>query len=495
MSDYSKPNVLVVDDIETNIDILVEVLEKDYEVSVATDGESALELVETNTPDIILLDIMMPGMDGYEVCRRIKSSQKTKDIPVVFITAMGEVEDETKGFELGAVDYIHKPISPSIVKARIRSILNLKYKTEQLATLSRKLSKYLAPQVYVSIFRGEQDVEIASKRKKLTVYFSDIVSFTETTEGMEAEDLSALLNSYLEEMSAIAIKHGGTIDKFIGDAILIFFGDPLSRGLKEDALACVSMALEMREVMKKLQKKWYSFGIERPFQVRAGITTGYCTVGNFGSKSRMDYTIIGSQVNIASRMEQSAYPDQIIISHETWSLVKDSVYCIKQKPIEVKGINRLIQSYQVRDFIEKMSEKENAVTIGFLSEPAFKIPPSATIRELKLKMQSESANSAAVVVDNGRVQGLVMNHALLQIQDSREDLALYYDQSVIKIMDGDVHSVESETPLYQVASQIMARDKAKVYDPVVVTENGVMAGVVPVYRVFEKLGELDLAEL
>jgi class 3 adenylate cyclase/CheY-like chemotaxis protein/CBS domain-containing protein len=495
MVETPKANILVVDDTETNIDTLVEILENDYEVSVATDAESALDLVEENTPDIILLDIMMPGMDGYEVCRRIKSSQKTKDIPVVFITAMGEVEDETKGFELGAVDYIHKPIIPSIVKARVQSILKLKHKTEELATLSRKLSKYLAPQVYISIFRGEQDVEIMSKRKKLTIYFSDIVSFTETTEGMEAEDLSDLLNSYLEEMSAIAIKHGGTIDKFIGDAILIFFGDPLSRGLKEDALACVSMALEMREAMKKLQKKWYSFGIKRPFQVRAGITSGYCTVGNFGSKSRMDYTIIGSQVNISSRLEQSADPDQIIISHETWSLIKDLVYCVKQKLIEVKGINRPIQTYQIVDFIEKMSQKENAVTIGFLSEPAFKITPSTTVRELKLKMQSESANSAAVVVDNERVQGLVMNHALLQIQDSREDIALYFDQPVIKIMDGDVYSVESETPLHQVASQILERDRAKVYDPVVVTENGVMTGVVPVYRVFEKLADLDLKEL
>jgi len=138
---------------------------------------------------------------------------------------------------------------------------------------------------------------------------------------------------------------------------------------------------------------------------------------------------------------------------------------------------------------------ENALTIGLLSEPAFKIPPGTTVRELKLKMQSESANSAAVVVDNERVQGLVMNHALLQIQDSREDLALYYDQPVIEIMDDDVHSVESETPLHQVASQILARDKAKVYDPVVVIKNGVMAGIVPVHRVFEKLADLDLVEL
>lgn len=153
----------------------------------------------------------------------------------------------------------------------------------------------------------------------MTIFFSDIVNFTSTTEGMETEDLTDLLNSYLEEMSRIAIKYGGTIDKFIGDAILIFFGDPLSQGVKEDAKACASMAIEMRDRLKELQEKWYSFGIQNPFQVRAGITTGYCTVGNFGSKSRMDYTIIGNQVNIASRLESNAKPDQILISHETFS--------------------------------------------------------------------------------------------------------------------------------------------------------------------------------
>ncbi len=495
MARATRSTILVVDDTEANIDILVETLSDEYEVSVAMDGPTALEIVDSEPPDLILLDIMMPGMDGYEVCRRLKASEKTGNIPVIFITAMGETQDETKGFELGAVDYITKPISPPIVMARVRSTLSLKNKTKQLAALSNKLSKYLSPQVYLSIFRGDQDVKIESKRKKLTIFFSDIVSFTKTTEGMEAEDLSDLLNSYLEEMANIAIKHGGTIDKFIGDAILVFFGDPLSLGLKEDALACVSMALEMRETLKKLQKKWYAYGIQEPFKVRAGITTGYCTVGNFGSKSRMDYTIIGSQVNIANRLQRRAEPDQIIISHETWSLVKDQIYCIKLKPLTVKGISHPIQSYQVVDFIENMSGKEHAVTIGFFTEPALVIPPELSVRDLKMKMSEAGPLKSAVVVEGGKPLGLIMNYSLYQISNSEQDMALFYEQAVAKIMDTDAYSVESETPLYQVARQAFSRYKGKIYDPVIVTENGAFKGIVPIHRIFGRLVDLDVEEL
>jgi len=354
MSGETLKSVLVVDDTPANIDILLDILSDDYDVSVATDGESALESVEESLPDIILLDIMMPGMDGYEVCSRLKKGEATKDVPVIFITAMNDIKDEIKGFEVGAIDYITKPFSPPVVQRRVESALEIEDKKKEMATLAKKLSKYLAPQVYVSIFRGEQEVAIASQRKKLTIFFSDIVNFTSTTDGMEAEDLTDLLNSYLEEMSKIALKHGGTIDKFIGDAILIFFGDPLSRGLEEDAQACVAMAIEMRERLKELQKNWYTFGIQNPFEVRMGISTGYCTVGNFGSKSRMDYTIIGNQVNTASRLESSAKPGQIIISHETWSLVKDKIACLKSGLINVKGIHHPIQTYIVNNFHDEV---------------------------------------------------------------------------------------------------------------------------------------------
>ncbi len=228
-----------------------------------------------------------------------------------------------------------------------------------LGSLSQDLSKYLSPQLYESIFHGRTDVKLNARRKKLTIFFSDIANFTAITERMEPEELTYFLNSYLDEMCRIALKHGAMIDKFIGDALLLFFGDPESRGPREDALACVRMALEMRRRLEALGKVWVGMGVSEPFQARMGITTGYCTVGNFGSAARMDYTIIGGQVNLASRLESNAQTNDILISHETYALVKDEVFCERKETIFVKGIPYPIHTYKVIDLfsnIQKVDE-------------------------------------------------------------------------------------------------------------------------------------------
>ena len=219
----------------------------------------------------------------------------------------------------------------------------------QYEALATKLARYLSPQVYDSIFKGKTTVQLQTYRKKLTVFFSDIKGFTELTDTMESEALTALLNSYLDEMSSIALKHGGTIDKFIGDAIMVFFGDPESRGEKEDAMACVQMAIEMRESVKTLRRQWRDEGVTKPLHIRVGINSGHCTVGNFGSDARMDYTIIGGQVNLASRLESSAGVDQILISEDTYTLIRDQVACSKKEQIQAKGIAHPVQTYEVRD--------------------------------------------------------------------------------------------------------------------------------------------------
>lgn len=231
---------------------------------------------------------------------------------------------------------------------------------EKIEKLAVKLSKYLSPQVYDSIFSGKQNVKIEAYRKKLTVFFSDIKGFTELTDRLEPEVLSALLNSYLNEMSNIALKYGGTIDKFVGDAILIFFGDPESKGDREDANACVFMALEMRERMKYLRKLWEDQGISKPLNIRIGINTGYCNVGNFGSEDRLDYTIIGGEVNLASRLESKADSGQILISHETYALIKKQIVCEKKEEINVKGIAHKIQTYQVIETEKDAKNKKNS---------------------------------------------------------------------------------------------------------------------------------------
>jgi adenylate cyclase len=234
-------------------------------------------------------------------------------------------------------------------------------KNRALEVLSTKLSKYLSPQVYSSIFTGQRSVEIASSRKKLTVFFSDIVNFTATTDDLESEELTGLLNHYLTEMAKIALEHGATIDKYIGDAILAFFGDPETRGIKKDALACVSMAIAMQRRMRELQSEWRDAGLEKPFQLRIGISTGYCTVGNFGSEDRMDYTIIGGEVNLAPRLQSHAEPGGILLSHETYSLVKDSVLAREQDPINAKGFAKPVRNYKVLDQLDKLTDQNTII--------------------------------------------------------------------------------------------------------------------------------------
>ena len=220
-------------------------------------------------------------------------------------------------------------------------------KNMALEVLSTKLSKYLSPQIYHSIFTGAQGVEIASSRKKLTIFFSDVVNFTETTDKLESEDLTNVLNRYLTEVSNIALEHGATIDKYTGDAIMVFFGDPESRGVKEDARACVRMAVAMLRRLRQLQAEWQGLGAEQPFHLRIGINTGYVTVGNFGSADRMDYTIIGSAVNLTARLQSQSEIDGILIGHETYSLVKDDVAAEEQTPIKVKGFAEPVRCYKV----------------------------------------------------------------------------------------------------------------------------------------------------
>ncbi len=227
-----------------------------------------------------------------------------------------------------------------------------KSRAEMLQTLSTKLSKYLPPQIYDSIFSGEKDATLTSSRKKLTVFFSDIVNFTGTTDQMESEDLTLLLNQYLNEMTNIALRHGATVDKYIGDAVMIFFGDPHTNGVAEDACKCLNMAIEMQMRVKELQDEWRAAGYSKPFSLRIGIHTGYCTVGNFGSENRMSYTIVGSTVNLASRIESAAKPETIYISEDTYLLIKNTFNCKPEITVTPKGFSNPIQLYSVQIYEE-----------------------------------------------------------------------------------------------------------------------------------------------
>ncbi len=225
----------------------------------------------------------------------------------------------------------------------------LRQTNEVLANVSSQLARYIPPQLYQSIIAGEQRAAIESRRKKLTIFFSDIASFTEITDQLEAEELTSLLNEYLSEMSKIAQAHDAYFDKFIGDAMMFYFGDPESRGVREDASACVHMAIAMQRRLTELQAGWRRQGlIDRPFETRIGINTGYCTVGNFGSNERMDYTIIGSEVNLAARLEENADPGGILLAAETYSLVKGWLAVEEREAITMKGYSKPIRTFAVK---------------------------------------------------------------------------------------------------------------------------------------------------
>jgi class 3 adenylate cyclase len=226
-----------------------------------------------------------------------------------------------------------------------------------LSAISIKISRYLAPQVFKGIFSGVNEVTVRTERKKLTIFFSDISDFTATTERLQPETIADLLNEYFTEMSAIAQAHGGTIDKFIGDALLIFFGDPETLGPAEDAKACVRMALAMQRRLAELSAKWRSLGAEQPFRVRMGINSGFCNVGNFGSTDRMDYTVIGAEANLAARLQSIANPDTIVISHETYVLVHDIIAAHPLPAISMKGVSRSVIPYVVEGSMSAAGEQ------------------------------------------------------------------------------------------------------------------------------------------
>jgi adenylate cyclase len=221
-----------------------------------------------------------------------------------------------------------------------------------------KLSRYVPPTVWNAINQG-REASLKTERKRVTVFFSDIQGFSALSEELEAETLTELLNQYLTEMVKIASQYRGTIDKFMGDGMMVLFGDTNSEGLKADCLRCIAMAVSMRKRMSELETLWFNKGVKKPLRIRMGINTGYCTVGSFGTSDYMDYTVLGTHVNLASRLESAADPGEILISHETWSLIKDVVMCRDKGEIRAKGFSHPIKVYQVVDFRKDLGKNQS----------------------------------------------------------------------------------------------------------------------------------------
>ena len=308
----------------------------------------------------VLIPQILINIDGEE---RIFSllSAKTKSENFDYLNGVqGQFVDRTAEWEL------RKEREKLYEQSKIDNQI-IEEKSAQLENLATRLAKYLSPQIYKSIFEEKQEVKSVHSRKNLTIFFSDIIQFTDLTDTMEPEKLAKVINSYLSEMTTIAVKSGGTIDKFIGDAIMVFFGDPETEGEVQDALKCVEMAILMRQRVEELQKHWKKMGVTNGLGIRMGISTGFCTVGNFGSDLRLDYTVLGSPVNLAARLQSAAERNGILIDENTNNLINDVVQTEKNNTITPKGFVRPIDTFILKDF-KSQSHKDQRKMLSHSGE-------------------------------------------------------------------------------------------------------------------------------
>ena len=342
MREHEKATILVVDDTPENIDVLRGVLKSDYKVKVAINGEQALKLCFSDSPpDLILLDIMMPGMDGYEVCRRLKAEPSSEGIPVIFVTAMNETHDEVRGFEVGAVDYINKPITPAIVHARVQTHLKLR---SAYRFIRDTFGRYLSEEIVDSLIDSPHGLTLGGEKREVTVLMSDLRGFTSIGERLPAEAVVDMINIYLGEMTEVIQKYMGTIDEFIGDAILAIFGAPIQR--EDDALRALRCAVEMQLTMERVNRRYVELGYPA-LQMGIGINTGAAIVGNIGSKKRSKYAVVGRVVNTTSRIESYTVGGQILISEETRDACTTDLRIDDQLKVTPKGISEEMTIFDI----------------------------------------------------------------------------------------------------------------------------------------------------
>ena len=343
MSDSRITNtILIVDDAPENIDLLDGVLNKDYKIKAALNGEKALKIAGSEKPpDIILLDIEMPGMDGYEVCRRLKADPQTRDIPIIFVTAKSDESDETKGLEIGAVDYITKPFSPPIVQARVKTHLALKMMRQRVEDA---FGRHVHPSVAELILSGRLNMD--GEMKDVTLLFSDLRNFTTFAEQNHPKVVFARINEYYSSMSEIVHRFDGVVLQYVGDEIEGAFGAPFPDDHHPDK--AVQAALEMRQTLTELNARIRDLG-QTQFSHGIGIHSGPVLAGVVGSTERQTYCLVGDTVNVASRVADlcKKYETDILVSHQTFQHLRQNYGLTALPPTQVKGRNQSLMVYRI----------------------------------------------------------------------------------------------------------------------------------------------------
>ena len=358
----SEAVLLVVDDNEDNRYTLTRRLKREgyTNLTTANDGREALELLRSKKFDLMLLDIMMPEMNGYEVLEHLKADAELRHLPVIMISAVGEVESVVRCIELGAEDYLPKPFDATLLRARVGASLEKKALRdevrdwnkkleervqEQVAQLGRlgRLKSFFSPQLAESIVNGGGEDLLKTHRREVVVVFLDLRGFTAFSDGAEPEEVMAVLGEYHRVMGPLILAHQGTLEHFAGDGILIFFNDPIQ--LEKPAENAISMALEMQRHFATLRAVWKKRAFDLDLGI--GIAQGYATLGAVGFEGRWEYACIGSVANLASRLCNEAKGGQILINQKTLSRIEDAVEAESLGEVMLKGIAQPVQTFKI----------------------------------------------------------------------------------------------------------------------------------------------------
>jgi class 3 adenylate cyclase/CheY-like chemotaxis protein len=352
-------SLLVVDDNELNRDMLSRRLgSRGFRVSVAEDGESALAMIEKQEFALVLLDVMMPGLTGIDVLKRLRERFSESDLPVVMATARDATEDVVEALHLGANDYVTKPLDFAVVLARIESQLTLRRQKQEIEHLARDLElrnrfiqslfgRYLSDEVVADLLASPEGTRIGGEQRRVTLLMSDLRGFTPLTEGLAPQQVLRLLNSYLGSMADVVLAHQGTVDEFVGDAILAIFGAPVAR--PDDAARAVACAVAMQESLAALNRLNEADGLPR-LEMGIAVHTGEVIVGNIGSERRTKYGVVGSAVNHAGRIESFTVGGQVLISETTLREAGDSAQVGERLAVDAKGTREPIVVYDLRGF-------------------------------------------------------------------------------------------------------------------------------------------------
>lgn len=352
--------ILIVDDEPFNLDLLEqELAEYDYAIERAGDGVEALEKTDAFSPDVILLDYMMPKMNGLEVVKRLRGHPVHRSVPVILLTAKATQEDKVAGLDAGADDYVTKPFDSVELLARVRAMIRLKEMHDkleewnrslaetvqkQVADLERmgRLKRYLSPQIAASIL-GEENELFKTHRREITIVFLDLRGFTAFSDSAEPEEVMEFLRHYHGEMGRLIFQYEGTLERFMGDGIVVIFNDPIP--CEEHTQKAARMALEMQARVKQLRAAWQKKGYDLDLGV--GLAAGYATLGTMGFEGRMDYGTVGNLPNLAARLCAEAKGGQILTDQKTMSRIEDSFQAEPIEELVLKGIHRPVAAFNI----------------------------------------------------------------------------------------------------------------------------------------------------